>query len=103
MKTKSTITRPPPLPEIGQEIGGNLALSDDEERQAALLKLIRKGAPSVAPTAKERATKRAVLFVRLEQQVIDRVKAAAKGHRLHIPANTWVVEAVLEKLAKEGF
>jgi hypothetical protein len=86
---------------------GNLAVVvNEEQNKEALLKLIRKGAPSVPLPEKdeeEELDPRINLIMRLKKSVSERVKMAAKERPFKTPANTWITEAILEKLKKEGF
>ena len=103
MKKKSSVITPPPNMEAEQGSEGNLALSDDQ-RKDALLKLIRKGAPSV-PREEVSAdiSTRARFSLRIKRDLLERVEQAAKGRAVETPVNTWLIEAIIDKLKKEGF
>jgi hypothetical protein len=107
MKKRSSVITPPPNMEAGQGGEGNLAISiTDEEKKDALLKLIRRGAPSVPPKEKEdeeEVDPRIKLTLRIKKSVIERLEMASKDRPLKTPANTWITEAILEKLKKESF
>ena len=93
--------------EAGQGSEGNLAVVvNEEQNKEALLKLIRKGAPSVAPQEKddeEEIDPRVKVTLRIKKSVTERLEMASKERPLKTPANTWITEAILEKLKKEGF
>ncbi len=92
--------------DAGQGTDENLALNDDEKKDA-LIKLIRKGAPSVPIKEKEieegEEDPRVKLSVRMKKSLVERIEMASRERSLKTPANTWITEAVLEKLKKEGF
>lgn len=93
--------------DAGQGSEGNLAVTvTEEQNKEALLKLIRKGAPSVPTKEKEDeedVDPRIKLTLRIKKSVIERLEMASKERPLKTPANTWITEAILEKLKKEGF
>jgi hypothetical protein len=43
------------------------------------------------------------MTLRVRKSLIERVEGASKERPLKTPANTWITEAILEKLKKEGF
>lgn len=99
-KKPSTIAR---LPEQG---GGNTAPNlNDKERDAALLALIKKGGRSARPgdVEDEEQIPEKRISLRIPEDVAERIKQAAKSRPIKTPSHTWIVEAVLEKLKKEGF
>ena len=100
---KSSIITPPPV-EVGQGSEGNLALSE-EQRREQLLKLIRKGAPSVPPKEGDarKRDERIQVLLRFPSSVVERVKRAASEREVKIPVNTWITEAIISQLKKEGF
>ena len=104
-KKRSSVITPPPSIEIGQGSEGNLALNT-EEKKDELIKLVRKGAPSVPVKEKEIGEEdddpRAKLSVRVKKSIVERLEAAARARPLKTPVNTWITEAILEKLKKEG-
>ena len=83
---------------------GSLALSEDA-RKEQLLKLIRKGAPSVPSKEGEgkEVSDRMQYPLRLPTALFDRVKRAASEKPLRTPVNTWLTEAILAQLKKDGF
>ena len=93
-KKQSTIAR---LPKPDEEA----ATIDDAEKDAALLALIKKGGRSARPTEALPAEKR--ISLRISQSVGERIKQAAKARPIKTPSHRWIVEAVLDKLEKEGF
>lgn len=107
MKKKSSVITPPPALEEGQGSQTSEALSDDQ-RKEALIKLVRKGAPSVPqePEGEDIPSERARFSIRLHRTILERVGTAAKQtsqkRRIEIPVNTWMTEAILEKLKREG-
>jgi hypothetical protein len=106
MKKKSSVITPPPNMEAGQGSEGNLAVSiTDEEKKDALLKLIRKGAPSVPiqQEEEEHLSDRVRFSIRMARTLLERLTRAADDRDFKTPANTWITEAILEKLKKEGF
>ena len=90
--------------EGGEGSEGNLALSSSENKEA-LIKLIRKGAPSVAPAEKadRQRNERAQFPLRVPITVLERATNAAAGRDVRTPVNTWITEAILAQLKKEGF
>jgi hypothetical protein len=100
MRKQTTITRPP-LEETEEE---SLPILSEPQRQEALLKLIRKGAPSVPQIDKEKegSEKQVKYTLRISSNLSERVKRAAEGRPVKTPMNTWIVEAVLERLKKES-
>lgn len=97
-KKQSTIAR---LPEQG---GGNTSSHlNDKERDAALLALIKKGGRSARPTEDEDKIPEKRISLRIPEDVGERIKQAAKSRPIKTSSHTWIVEAVLEKLKKEGF
>ena len=104
MKKKSSVITPPPSMEGGQGGEGNLALSNNDNKEA-LIKLIRKGAPSVAPAEKpdRQPNERVQYPLRIPSAVLERATNAAAGRDVRTPVNTWITEAMLTQLKKEGF
>lgn len=66
--------------------------------------LINKGG-SVASSNSETKTKKnpSAVNLHLPDTLIERVDTAVKDRTLKTPRHTWLLEAVLEKLEKEGF
>ena len=97
-KKLSTIAR---LPEQG---AGNLSSNfNDKEKDTALLALIKKGGRSARTLDDEDQVQEKRISLRLPEDVAERIKQAAKARPIKTPSHTWIVEAVLEKLKKEGF
>ncbi len=97
-KKLSTIAR---LPEQG---AGNLSSNfNDKEKDTALLALIKKGGRSARTLDDEDQVQEKRISLRLPEDVAERIKQAAKARAIKTPSHTWIVEAVLEKLKKEGF
>jgi len=105
MKNKSSVITPPPIMEMGQGSDGTPVLSENEKKDA-LIKLIRKGAPSVPVKEKEEGEAdedpRIKVTIRIKKSIVDRFEAAVRERPLKTPANTWITEAIIEKLKKEG-
>lgn len=96
-KKQSTIVRLP-------EETGNIATSfNDKERDTALLALIKKGGRSARPLDDEDQVQEKRISLRIAEDVAERIKQAAKARPIKMPSHTWIVEAVFEKLKKEGF
>jgi hypothetical protein len=90
--------------EAGQGLEEIFSLNDFEKKEA-LIKLVRKGAPSVAakePAAGE-ASERVRYSIRMTRPVLERINRAAADRDLPTPTNTWITEAMLAQLKKEGF
>jgi predicted HicB family RNase H-like nuclease len=103
MKKKSSVITPPPQMEPEQGSDGSLALNEQEKKEA-LLKLIRKGAPSV-PVPQEAISEeneRVRFSIRIPRGLLERVTQAAESRDLKTPVNTWITEAILSQLKKEG-
>ena len=98
-KKLSTIAR---LPEQG---AGNLSSNfNDKEKDTALLALIKKGGRSARPLDDEDdQIQEKRISLRIAEDVAERIKQATKARPIKTPNHTWIVEAVLEKLKKEGF
>lgn len=90
--------------EGGEGSEGTLALSNNDNKEA-LIKLIRRGAPSVAPAEKadRQLNERAQFPLRVPITVFERATNAAAGRDVRTPVNTWITEAILAQLKKEGF
>ena len=44
----------------------------------------------------------APILVRVPAEMLGRIEAALKGRPVRIPRHTWILEALHEKLAREG-
>jgi predicted DNA binding CopG/RHH family protein len=97
-KKQSTIAR---LPEKVE--GNSSAKFNDKERDAALLALIKKGGRSARSLDDEDQIQEKRISLRIPEDVAERIKQAAKVRAIKTPNHTWIVEAVLEKLKREGF
>ena len=96
MRKKSSVITPLPFRDEKQgceELPIAETLSEGE-RKEALLKLIRKGAPSIPAKDSQ--------GVHITQTLLERVRRAAANRPLKTPVNTWITEAVLLQLKKEG-
>lgn len=107
MKKKSSVITPPPKMEEGQGTQENLALSEDQTRDA-LIKLVRKGAPSVPQESEgeDIPSERARFSIRVHRGILERITVAAKNtakkRQTEFPVNSWITEAILAQLKKEG-
>lgn len=104
MRKKSSVITPPP--QIEEKSETTPAFS--EGHREALLKLVRKGAPSIPPVDGQddhnKGDGKQIKFtLRLSRVLAERIKNAAAEQPVNMPINTWVTEAVLERLRKEGF
>lgn len=99
-KKTSTIAR---LPDVIGE--GSAPKVSDRERDAALLALIKKGGRSARPEEdlEEEKIPEKRISLRIPEDIAERVKQAAQARPVKTPSHTWIVEAILEKLKKEGF
>lgn len=88
----------------GQGSEGNLALNEGEKKEA-LIKLIRKGAPSVPPkeSVEGEVSERVRYSIRMSRPLLERINRAASDRDLETPLNTWITESILAQLKKEGF
>ena len=69
-----------------------------QESNAKLLELVRKGAPSRAPDES-----RGEIWLQTDPAILERTKRAASNRSLNTSVNTWITEAMLAQLKKEGF
>lgn len=100
-KRRQSIITPPPVIPVDSQAAPMLS---DEDKEEGLLKLIRKGAPSVPKEeVKSDAEKEVKFTLRFQQSMAERVKRAAAGRPIPTSINRWWLEAGLEKLKKEGF
>lgn len=97
-KKQSTIAK---LPELG--VGKSSSNLNDKEKDAALLALIKKGGRSARLIDDEYPIQEKRISLRILEDVSERIKQAAKAREIKTPSHTWIVEAILEKLKKEGF
>lgn len=97
-KKQSTIVR---LPEQG--VGNITSNLNDKEKDTALLALIKKGGRSARPLDDEDQVQEKRISLRLPGDIAERIKQATKARPIKMPSHTWIVEAVFEKLKKEGF
>jgi predicted HicB family RNase H-like nuclease len=103
MKKKSSVITPPPQIDTEQGIEEGISLSEQDKKDA-LIKLIRKGAPSV-PVREEAASdenERVRFSVRISRGLLERITGAADNRDVKTPVNTWITEALLAQLKKEG-
>ena len=61
--------------------------------------LIRKGGSSAADNEK---SQHAAIVLRLPSQMLEQIDALLKARPVRIPRHTWLLEAVYEKLARDG-
>lgn len=104
MKRKSSVITPPPQMDEGQ--GGDIvSMLNEDQRKEALIKLVRKGAPSVPPKDQEEreGKKRLKYTLRITSGLMERINRAASNRDIMTPVNTWVTDAITLALKKEGF
>lgn len=65
-----------------------------QESNAKLLELVRKGAPDES---------RGEIWLQTDPAILERTKRAASNRSLNTSVNTWITEAMLAQLKKEGF
>jgi len=73
--------------------------SGPEVDVAALIN--RGGAPAGKQAAEEPPTATAILL-RIPAGLMERLDAVLKGRPVRIPRHTWILEAIHEKLTREG-
>jgi len=72
---------------------------EESDREVDVNALINKGGTASAnETEKKAATP---VLIRIPAELLDRVDQALSGRPFKIPRNTWVLEAIIEKLEKE--
>jgi hypothetical protein len=101
-KKSSVITRPPTTEEEGINAEAELT---EQGRHEALLKLIRKGAPSVPPKEIKSsfANERTQFPLRAPSPIFQRVNLAVAARDIPTPINSWIIEAILAQLKREGY
>ena len=104
MKRKSSVITPPPQMDEGQ---GSEVIStlNEDQRKDALIKLVRRGAPSVPAKEQEEreGTRRIKYTLRITSGLMERINRAASDREVMTPVNTWVTDAITMALKKEGF
>jgi hypothetical protein len=102
-KKSSVITRPPDMDPLEQGSDRTVDLSEQSNRDA-MLKLIRKGAPSVPPKEIKSsfATERTQFPLRVPVAIFQRVNQAVAGRDIPTPINSWIIEAILAQLKREN-
>lgn len=67
--------------------------------------LIAKGGSVAAPAPPPAPPAPGVKMVpvRIEMALLTRIDQAVQAQPIKIPRNTWVLQAILEKLARDGF
>ena len=103
-KKRSSVITPPPVMEPNATIDGGTSVAE-AVRQEQLIKLIRKGAPSVPPAERstDEANRRVKVSLRLQKSLVRRYTEAAAQRLPAIPGNSWIIEAIIEKLKKDGY
>lgn len=103
-KKSSVITPPPKMPD---ETGPSEVFQEltEEQRKEGLLKLIKRGAPSVPLREREakEEDKRLKYTLRIVSSLMERINRAAASRDIMTPVNTWVTDAITMQLKKEGF
>lgn len=65
--------------------------------------LIAKGGSVAAPALPPAAPGVKMVPVRIETGLLARIDRAVQAQPIKIPRNTWVLQAILDKLARDGF
>ena len=65
--------------------------------------LIAKGGSVAAPASPPPAPGAKLVPVRMDATLLARIDRAVQAQPIKIPRNTWVLQAMLEKLARDGF
>ena len=65
--------------------------------------LIAKGGSVAAPASPPPAPGVKLVPVRMDATLLARIDRAVQAQPIKIPRNTWVLQAMLEKLARDGF
>ena len=65
--------------------------------------LIAKGGSVAAPAPPLPAPGVKLVPVRMDAMLLARIDRAVQAQPIKIPRNTWVLQAILEKLARDGF
>ena len=92
-KKQSTIARLPDEPVITSV--------KEEDKDALLLSLIKKGGKSAKLKNEDKIIKKVTL--RLTAEMNERITSAAKSRMIEISNHKWMLEAIHQKLKKEGF
>jgi hypothetical protein len=76
-----------------------------EPKEQSVMALINKGGSTAASEiAEEReGDKETAIILRIPKGTVSRADKARKTRKVKTPRNTWLMEAVLEKLEREGF
>ena len=69
----------------------------------AIEALIAKGGSVATPAAPPAAPDVKMVPVRMEATLLARLDQAVQAQPIKIPRNTWVLQAILEKLARDGY
>lgn len=97
-KRQSTIAR---LPEEEVSIPKKKRKMSEEENNELLLSLIKKGGKSARKEEELKVYKK--LTIRLPEDVNERVTSASNSRIIPMSNHSWLLEAVYEKLKKEGY
>ena len=65
--------------------------------------LIGKGGSVATPASPPPAPGVKMVPVRIDATLLARIDRAVQAQPIKIPRNTWVLQAILEKLARDGF
>ena len=65
--------------------------------------LIAKGGSVATPAPPPPAPGVKMVPVRIDTTLLARIDRAVQAQPIKIPRNTWVLQAILEKLARDGF
>lgn len=69
----------------------------------AIEALIAKGGSIATPEPSPPAADVKLVPVRMEATLLARIDHAVQAQPLKIPRNTWVLQAILEKLTRDGY
>lgn len=69
----------------------------------AIEALIAKGGSVATPASPPAAPDVKMVPVRMEATLLARLDQAVQAQPIKIPRNTWVLQAILEKLARDGY
>ena len=69
----------------------------------AIEALIAKGGSVATPEPPPPAPGVKMVPIRLEAQLLARLDQAVQAQPIKIPRNTWVLQAIVEKLARDGY
>lgn len=76
-----------------------------EPKEQSVMALINKGGSTAASGIDEEreGDKEIAIILRMPKGTVSRADKARKTRKVKTPRNTWLMEAVIEKLEREGF